>query len=315
MSQTTGRWKLGFLLALITALMWGVLPIALKALLRSMDPFTLTWYRFLAAALALGAYLHQRRRLPPLTSLRKRSLLLLLIGSLGLVGNYVLYLVGLFRVTPETAQMVIQLAPMFLLLGGLIFFGEQFEAIQWVGLAVLTGGLMLFFHDHLEELFSARGSYAIGVFIIIAAALVWAVYALAQKRLLTDLASEQILLVIYAAAVLVLLPVVVVQQVANLTSLGWLLLFFSCANTVIAYGCFAEALAHWEASRVSAVLAVTPLVTLTAMYLVGRNFPGFMSAQRITLLSLVGALLVVVGSMLAALGRRRRRAVVPAPME
>ena len=47
--KSTGNWKLGFLLAMTTALMWGLLPIAMKVLLKSMDPFTLTWYRFAAA--------------------------------------------------------------------------------------------------------------------------------------------------------------------------------------------------------------------------------------------------------------------------
>jgi uncharacterized membrane protein len=38
MHQTSGRWKLGFALALSTAMLWGVLPIALKIALKSVDP-------------------------------------------------------------------------------------------------------------------------------------------------------------------------------------------------------------------------------------------------------------------------------------
>jgi drug/metabolite transporter (DMT)-like permease len=53
---TTGRWKLGLSFALLTAVMWGVLPIALKALLDRIDPYTLTWYRFLAAGALLGDF-------------------------------------------------------------------------------------------------------------------------------------------------------------------------------------------------------------------------------------------------------------------
>ena len=42
--------SLGFILSLITAFMWGVLPIALKELLKGMDASTIVWYRFLFAA-------------------------------------------------------------------------------------------------------------------------------------------------------------------------------------------------------------------------------------------------------------------------
>ncbi|WP_170855312.1 EamA family transporter, partial [Yersinia ruckeri] len=45
---------LGILLALTTAVFWGVLPIAMKQVLEVMDPFTIVWYRFTLASLGLG---------------------------------------------------------------------------------------------------------------------------------------------------------------------------------------------------------------------------------------------------------------------
>ena len=54
MHATTGRWQLGLALALTTAVFWGLLPIALKVTLTGMDAWTLTWYRFTSAAIALG---------------------------------------------------------------------------------------------------------------------------------------------------------------------------------------------------------------------------------------------------------------------
>ena len=44
---------LGFLFALITAMAWGSLPIALKQVLSVMTPQTIVWYRFIVAFLAL----------------------------------------------------------------------------------------------------------------------------------------------------------------------------------------------------------------------------------------------------------------------
>jgi len=56
MHPVTGNWRLGLVLSLITALMWGMLPIALKLLLPVMDAVTITWYRFVAAGLLLGQH-------------------------------------------------------------------------------------------------------------------------------------------------------------------------------------------------------------------------------------------------------------------
>ena len=36
-------------MALLTALMWGALPVILKVLLSDIDPYTLTWCRFALA--------------------------------------------------------------------------------------------------------------------------------------------------------------------------------------------------------------------------------------------------------------------------
>jgi len=305
MQQVTGRWQIGFLLAFITALMWGVLPIFLKLLLEHMDAYTITWYRFLVATALLGAFLLAKGRIPSVTKLNRTGWLLMLVAALGLSGNYVFYLFGLTRVTPETAQMVIQLAPMFLLFGGLTLFGESFHLKQGLGVAFLIVGLVLFFNERLRDLGGAGLEYYLGVALIVFSAAIWAAYGLAQKKLLTTLPSEEILLVIYAASVFLLLPATHLEQLGRLDTIGLILIAFCCVNTVIAYGSFAEALVHWEASRVSAVLATTPLITLATMWLFSSIAPGSIVPERLNTLAIVGAFLAVAGSMLAALGSQR----------
>jgi drug/metabolite transporter (DMT)-like permease len=305
MHKITGRWQYGFFLALITALMWGILPIFLKLLLRRMDPFTITWYRFLIAALLLGGFLLKRGEFPKLKKLDGISWGLLAVAIFGLTGNYVIYLLGLRHVTPETAQMVIQLAPMFLLLGGLVFFRESFRTKQLLGLVLLIGGLMLFFNERLKDLSSTGPDYQVGIALIVLCAAVWAAYGLAQKRLLAKLRSDEILSILYLAAVIVLLPTARPGQVSQLNTPELLILAFCCLNTVIAYGSFAEALDHWEASRVSAVLATTPLITLTAMWVLAKVAPSSITPEKLNIWAIAGAFITVTGSVLAALSSQR----------
>ncbi len=91
-NKTTGRWKLGLALALTTAVLWGVIPIALDVVLRALDAYTLTWYRFAIAGLSLGVILASTNGLPALGSLSRRGWVLLAIALVGLTGNYVLWI-------------------------------------------------------------------------------------------------------------------------------------------------------------------------------------------------------------------------------
>ena len=305
MHTTSGRWQLGLALALTTAVCWGLLPIALKITLAGMDAWTLTWYRFAAAAVALGAFLAWRRRLPLRTLLDRRGAWLYAVALLGLVGNYVSYLVALELTTPTVAQILIQLAPLFLLFGGLIVFRERFAPLQWLGFLVLVAGLGVFFHDRLPEVFALETKLGLGVAIMLFSATAWAVYALAQKQLLTRLASEQILFLLYLGAVPLLLLPAHPAEVVALDGLQLGMLAFCCANTVIAYGCFAEALEHWEVSRVSAVVTLAPVFTVLGVHAAGWLWPTVAPPEALSGWNLLGAAMVVGGSMATALSARR----------
>lgn len=314
MHVSSGRWLRGLLLSLITVVLWGMLPIWLKQVLQTMDPVTVTWYRLFSSGLILLAWLAASRQLPSLRPLgrRGRGLLLLAIG--GLTANYVLYLMGLERLSAGTTQLLIQTAPVMLLLASLLVFRESFSRAQGLGLLVLLLGFGLFFNQRLGELFGSLGNYTLGVLTVLAAALVWVFYGLAQKQLLTKWSSVQIMMAIYLACAALVTPWAQPAQLFELSSLQAWLLLACCLNTLVAYGAFAEALAHWEASRVSAVLALTPLVTLGSVALAASLWPGQVQAEDINALAYGGALLVAAGSALIALAptwlarQRSRRA-------
>jgi len=308
--QASGRWRLGLLLALGATGFWATLPIALKITLEQVDPYTLTWFRFVVAFVVLGIWLAASGRLAPLRALSARHWGLLAIAALGLIGNYVFYLLGVHYTGPANAQLLIQLAPLLMAMGGIFVFGERFSAGQWLGLAVLIAGLSMFFADQLGNDVLPAGRYVLGSALLVLGAIVWAAYALIQKQLLLRLSSWLILWVVFAIASVAMLPVARPHILVELDGLHWLLLFYCALNTLGAYGCFAEALAHWEASRVSVVLAITPLLSILGVAAVASLWPGALVPERITLLGWIGAGTVVAGSALTSL-LGRRRAHVP----
>ncbi|KJK09818.1 DMT family transporter [Pseudomonas tussilaginis] len=302
MHISSGRWVYGLSLSLLTALLWGILPIKLKQVLQVMDPITVTWFRLLVSGGLLFAWLAASKRLPRFNGLGRKGWGLVALATCGLVGNYVLYLMGLNLLSPGTAQLVVQLGPVLLLVASVFLFKERFSFGQGVGLLILLMGFGLFFNQRLEELLTSLSVYTTGVLTIILATTIWVFYALSQKQLLTVWNSMQVMMVIYLCCAMLLTPWVHPLEALQLSPLqGWLLLA-CCLNTLVAYGAFAEALAHWEASKVSATLALTPLVTFVAVALAAWLWPDFVQAEQINSLGYIGALVVVLGSALTALG-------------
>lgn len=299
--QASGRWKLGLMLALVTAGCWATLPVVLKMSLVVLDPITLTWFRFVFAAVFMIAWLGGRRQLAPYRSLQGRHWRWLLLATVLLIGNYVGYLLGVQYTSPGNAQLLIQLAPLLMALGGIFIFKERFVRGQWFGLAVIVIGLGLFFREQLQGAVTGGSSYLLGSAFVGMAAVSWAAYALIQKQLLMKLDSSHILAVIYVFSALLLWPFAHPAALLKLDGLHWALVLFCCANTLIAYGAFAEALAHWQASRVSAILATTPLLCLLAVGAVHAAWPQAIAAEHVTLLGVFGALLVMAGSAVSSL--------------
>lgn len=305
--QTTGEWKLGAMLAAATMLLWSSLPVALKIALESMDPYTLTWYRFLAAGLVSGTWLVASGRVRRYAGLSRAGWVLLVVAALALTSNYVFYLLGLARTSPGNIQVIIQLGPVFLALGAMLIYGERYTAMQWAGFLTLLAGLGIFFRDQIAALAGEIAVYAGGVGLIVLAAAVWAAYALAQKQILSELSSPLIMLFIYAAAVLLLAPVARPGQLLAMDWVHVLAVAYCAFNTLAAYAAFSEALNHWEASRVGAILALTPLGTLMVVEFLSGLWPDYVDPESISAVGVVGALMVVAGSMATSLGSRRRR--------
>lgn len=302
----SGRWKLGFLLTLTTCFWWSILPITLFGVMHKLDPFTVTFYRFFfAVVILLPVLLMRPKALSDLRVISKPSVLKkLILAGLLLTLNYGFYVLALERMSPAGAQVLIQLAPMLFLLSGVFLFKESFSVLQWLGFFAFIAGMLLFFHLRLSGLIEGskeNQDYAIGMLLMVAAAVCWAGYAIATKKLSSSLTALQLMVLINTIGSLCFLPLAHPTLVLQLTSFEWLLLVLCGLNTVFAYGSFSEALNHWEASRISAMFTLVPLLTIGFVYLL-EFFPVVkVVAEPMDWISISGALLVVTGAALASL--------------
>jgi drug/metabolite transporter (DMT)-like permease len=310
--MTAGRTLAGFALSLLTALMWGVLPVFFVVLLGSMDTITITWYRFFTAALVVFIFLWRSNKLPRLATFGSHTNGLLILAATALAGNFLLYLSSLSYLNPESAQVLIQLAPFILMFGSILFYGEHFGWLEWCGVVLLLAGFSLFFNDRLADIFSALNDYSLGIILMVLASVSWGIYGLLQKTLLKQMDSIQLTGLMYLGGVILLLPFINPASIFSLTAVQLGALVFCSVNLVLAYGAFTEALHLWEAAKVSAVITLAPLFTIAAMAVAVRFWPAVFMDSDLNGLAYLGAVIVVVGSMLAALGHsfqgRRRKA-------
>jgi drug/metabolite transporter (DMT)-like permease len=305
MHTPSGRWALGLGLSIITSLAFGFLPIALKGMLEMLDVYTLTWYRFMISVAVLAPFIVRPGKLSTTAWPGKRLIVIILLTGLLMSGNYLLYILGLLYVSPSTAQVVIQQASLFFLLGSLVVYREQFTGRQWVALAIVIFGLLLFFNERLIAMVINFTEDTLGVLLITGAAVIWAIYALLQKQLLKTYSASTTILLFYSIGSLVFLPFAQPSLVFQLSGVHIGLLFGLGLISLISYGAFAEALNHWEASRVSAVLATVPIITVATVKITTALFPDLIPPESLSMLSIAGAVLVVTGSIIMALGRSR----------
>jgi drug/metabolite transporter (DMT)-like permease len=276
--------------------------VALSALLRDLDPLTLIWFRFLAASLLLTSVLGMRGSLPRLSALGPTGVALLVVATLCMAANYLLFLIGLDMTTPANTQIVMQLSPLLFSLGGIAIFGERYSRRQWIGFCVLIAGLAVFCSDQLLAFVEDGHRYVLGYAAVFAAALTWSISSLIQKRLLTIFRSQALLLCMYVGCALCLTPLADPARIASLSGWAILLLLYCALNTVVAYGAFSAALENIEASRVGAVIALSPVATFGFITLTHRLFPGVLPPEQFSPWMLFGAGAVVVGSVITARG-------------
>lgn len=304
MHQVSGKAGLGFSLALVTTLLWGVLPIALQALLADMDAATISFVRFASAGACLWLWLFFNKRLPTRQLIKGQVMPLLALAVVGLAANYAFCLLALEYISAASFQVLIQLAPVLLIVAGVAFFRESFSPRQGVGLAVVITGLALFFNQRWLALFGELSHDGLGLLYTLAAALTWAGYGVAQKQLLKTFKSSQVMMVIYLAAALLFAPFISMPEISETQITFWYILLFCCGNTLVAYGCFAEALNHWAASKVSAVLAMVPVVTVLFAYCGQWLWPD-MPQIEFNVFTVFGILLVVTGILTLTLAKSK----------
>ncbi len=171
------RWLTDVLL-LLMAIIWGVNFSVLKYGTLFVAPLAFNGTRIpIAAATQLGIASAMRLERVP----RALAMRLILLGMLGNGVYQVLFILGVVRTRVATAALIIAATPAFIAILGRLFGTETLTRRQWMGIALQVVGCST------VVMGSARGasgtdSFAGGA-LLLGAALSWALYSVALRRL------------------------------------------------------------------------------------------------------------------------------------
>ncbi len=296
MASDNNRIK-GILYASVTAFFWGFLAIALKVATGVLDPLTIVWFRFLVAFSVLFIFFALQK--PSYLIILRKPPLYIIIASLGLGINYLAFLYGLKLTTPNTAQVIIQTGPILLGVVGLVFFHEKISKRQGLGFILAGTGLFIFYRESLSQIAASEEMFNMGILWVVVAAMAWVVYATFQKMLVKKHPAQQLNLFLFALPVLLFLPFIKPAGFLDLTIWNWLLLVYLGLNTLIAYGSLAMAFKYLEASKVSIIVTLNPIITFILMGLLTYLEVSWIEPEILSIRGLIAALLVLLGAIMA----------------
>lgn len=285
----------GAIYAMLTASLWGFMAIILKVITYELSPVTVVWFRFAIAFAVLATWTLIFRRTD--FSIFKRPPLLLFLAALFLAGNYTGFISGIKYVSPSSSQVFIQVAPVSFALSGIIIFREHVNWKHIVGFILVLCGIGLFYSEQLRDLTAGSEHFTRGMMLVLAGGLSWAAFATTQKALLKHIGPNQLNLFIYGACALALAPLVKYSHLGGMPAVNWYILIYLGLNTVLAYGSLAMAIKLTEATRVSVIITLNPIITFVTMAILSRLNVSWIEPEAFSVLSIFGALSVLAGAI------------------
>lgn len=297
------RYK-GIFFASFAAILWGFLAIALKVSLKSLSPVEISWVRFIVAFSFLSVYYLFYNRSAFIIFKKPPAALILAGLLLGL--NYLGFITGIHFTSPGTAQIFIQLGPIFLTLAAFIFFKEKVSLKQVAGIIIAFAGLSVFYYEQIPALVGDIHTFNKGILWLLAGAVCWACYAILQKGLVKRHNPMQLNLILFAVPAVLYIPFIHFSRFSGISTGYLLLLLFLGLNTLGAYGSLAFALKYLEANKISIILIQNPIITFVVLMVLQQMQVTWIKADQLNLIALIGAAMVITGGILTVLSGRKK---------
>lgn len=288
--------RMGYVLLMVAACLWGGAAVASKAAVTDASPMSVAFMRFAIAAVFLTA-LQTRDEGFDFGAFRKHWLLLTLLGLSGISVPNILFLFGVQTTTAAKAALIQAGIPVFTVALAVPLLKERLSGVQWAGIALSTAGVIgLMAGDDLAALL-AQG-VSVGDLLVLGAVFCWAANALIAKVAMGRFSARGASTYSAIAAAVTTVPLLIGSpfpgDLATVPVSGWLsILYLALGPSALAYIFFYGGIGRVGASVASLYLNLTPIAGVVLSWLI--------LGEQITLAAIIAGALVIAGVMLTSM--------------
>ncbi|MBO5303393.1 MAG: EamA family transporter [Lachnospiraceae bacterium] len=280
----------GHVLALFTVFIWGTTFVATKLLLADFSPVAILFYRFFVGYIMLWIiYPHKFQ-----SSGIKEEVLYFAAGASGVTIYFLCENFALTYTYASNVSIIVATAPF--LTGWLVslFYKERMSKNFIIGfLLAIVGIAIVSFNGSMELSLNPFGDL-----LAFLAAFCWAVYSVfATAATKYDRSSMAITRRIFFYGLLTMIPVLPfcdfqfeAAPFRNMTNLG-LLLYLGLIASGLCYITWNKAMEYLGAVKTSVYIYLNPVVTVV--------FSFFILGEQLTLISVIGCILILLGLLLS----------------
>lgn len=283
-----GDARTALLLLIAGGISIGLAPIFAR--FADVGPFATGGYRLVIAVISAFAILGLRRGVVRIRPTRT-DLAIGAIAGLFFAGDLGCYLTALTQTSVAHATLLINLAPVFSILGGWVVLGERPAPSTVAGMAVALGG------SGLLALGGANSGVVTleGDMLALLGATFYAAYMVAMKRARSSVSPQALLLVSGTAGAIVLLPLgILVGEPVIPASLAGILALAGLGTVAhaLGHGLISQSLSVLPVGYASVVLLVQPTFATVAAW--------FIFDEHLDALELIGAGVTLCGILIAS---------------
>lgn len=277
--------------AVFAVVIWGATFIATKIALQEVSPATIVWLRFAMGVVILGIAVVSRKQfaIPE----KNEWLYFALLGFIGVTFHQWLQSNGLVTAQATTTAWIVASTPVFIAILGWMVLKEKMGWVRVSGMTLAALGVLLVVSKgNVMALFSGQEG-TIGDLLVFISAINWAVYTILSRR---ELARHPAARMMFYVMLLGWLFASVwifgfgpgISEIGHLTLKGWsAILMLGIFGSGLAYIAYYDALQVLPASQLGAFLNIEPLVTTV--------LASFMIGEAITIITLVGGAIIILG--------------------
>lgn len=288
------------LLAMLVVVAWGLNFVVIKVGLHAMPPLMLAGLRFLLVA--FPALLFVARPKVPMR-------LLLGYGLTISFGQFAFLFCAIkFGMPAGLASLVLQAQAFFTIILGAGIFGERLQVKQLVGIALAVVGVLVL----IQASFTGQHIPLLGFMLTLAGAFSWACGNIFNKKIMQHSSRPAVMSLVVWSALIPIVPFMVcslifdgpalmLESVVAIDSTTLLsLAYLAFIATILGYGIWGTLLGRYETWRVAPLSLLVPVV--------GMASAALLLDEKLSVMQLAGAVLVMTGLYINVFGFRLRRA-------